>query len=172
MFDENIITLAAEVLARCRTAGTRLVTAESCTGGLLAAALTAIPGSSDVFESGFVTYSNDSKTYLLGVPSSLIAAHGAVSEAVARAMAGGALATGQAGIAAAITGVAGPGGQEKPAGLVHFAVARVGRETFHARRDFGDIGRHAVRRAAVQTALALILQPGHDEPHHTGSDSH
>ncbi len=136
---------AAAVLEACRAAGLMIATAESCTGGMVAAALTDVPGSSDVVERGFVTYSNAAKTELLGVPAELIARHGAVSEPVARAMADGALAASPADIAVAVTGVAGPGGgtPTKPEGLVHFACARRGRATRHARIEFGALGRGA-----------------------------
>lgn len=152
--------LAASVLEACRRAGLTVATAESCTGGMVAAALTDIPGSSDVVERGFVTYSNAAKTELLGVPAGTIATHGAVSEPVARAMAEGALAHSPAGLAVAITGVAGPGGgtAAKPEGLVHFACARRGRRTVHARIEFGAIGRAAVRARSVEQALAMLRE--------------
>lgn len=151
--------LARRVLDACRAAGLMAATAESCTGGLVAGALTDIPGSSDVVERGFVTYSNAAKIGMLGVPQALIAAHGAVSEPVARAMAEGALAHSPADMAVAITGIAGPGGgtAEKPEGLVHFACARRGRETAHARIEFGTIGRAAVRARSVEQALGMLL---------------
>jgi nicotinamide-nucleotide amidase len=149
---------ARDVLAACRAAGLTLVTAESCTGGMVAAALTDVPGSSDVFERGFVTYSNAAKTELLGVPAELIARHGAVSEPVARAMAEGALARSPAGLAVAVTGVAGPGGgtPAKPEGLVHFACTRRGRATRHLRVEFGALGRAEVRARSVARALAML----------------
>jgi len=147
---------AAALLATCRAAGVTLATAESCTGGLIAGALTAVASSSDVVERGFVTYSNAAKTELLGVSAALIAAHGAVSEAVARAMAEGALARAPVDLTVAVTGVAGPGGgsAEKPVGLVHLASARAG-HTLHRREVFpGD--RDAVREATVWAALELL----------------
>ena len=121
MFDERLLREAESLLEACRTRGLKLATAESCTGGLIAALLTEIPGSSDVVERGFVTYSNEAKSEELGVPADLIAAHGAVSEPVARAMAEGALAHSHADLAVSVTGVAGPGGGSaaKPVGLVH-----------------------------------------------------
>lgn len=148
---------AKDLLAQCETAGVMLATAESCTGGLLAACLTAIPGSSSVVERGFVTYSNAAKSELLGVPASLIAAHGAVSAEVARAMAEGAIARSAAALAAAITGIAGPGGAtaEKPVGLVHIAIARRGRPTVDERHLFPG-AREAVRLDSVRAALALL----------------
>jgi len=159
-FDDETLAKARAVLDACRAAGIMLATAESCTGGLLSAALTAIPGASDVIDRGFVTYSYAAKSQLLGVPPDLIAAQGAVSEAVARAMALGALARARAEIAIAITGVAGPGSdsQAKPAGLVHLAAARAGADVMHEKRQFGDIGRDAVRRLGVLASLDLALR--------------
>jgi len=151
--------LAEEVLGACDAAGLRLVTAESCTGGLVAAALTDIPGASRVFERGFVAYANEAKTEMLGVPEGLIAAHGAVSEEVARAMAEGAIAHARAEIGGAVTGIAGPGGgrAEKPVGLVHVAAARRARETLHQRHVFaGD--RESVRLRAAAAVLALLAR--------------
>ena len=136
----------------------RITTAESCTGGLLAAALTEAPGSSVAFDRGFVTYSNEAKTDLLGVPKTLIDRVGAVSEEVAVAMAEGALSRTASDLAVAITGIAGPGGgtPEKPVGLVHFAVARKGRPTRHAVHVFADLGREAIRLSSVRQALGLL----------------
>jgi len=153
----SLVDHAAAVLAACRERGLRLATAESCTGGLIAGALTAVAGSSDVVERGFVTYTNESKTEMLGVPAGLIAALGAVSEPVARAMAEGALARSPADIAAAVTGIAGPTGgtPDKPVGLVHLAAARRNGATLHERRVFeGD--RAAVREQTVAAAFRLI----------------
>jgi nicotinamide-nucleotide amidase len=136
------------------------VTAESCTGGLLAAALTEIPGSSDVFERGFVTYSNAAKEAMLGVPAVTLSTYGAVSRETAQAMALGALAHSPAGLAAAITGIAGPGGATpgKPVGLVHLgAAARNGRLLLEE-QQFGDIGRAKVRFASVARALAMLQE--------------
>jgi nicotinamide-nucleotide amidase len=151
---------AAAVLEACRAAGLTLATAESCTGGLVAAALTEVPGSSDVVERGFVTYSNTAKTDLLGVPPDLIARHGAVSEPVARAMAEGALARSPADLAVAVTGIAGPGGgtAAKPEGLVHFACARRQCATRHLRVEFGPLGRAEVRARSVAQALAMLAE--------------
>jgi nicotinamide-nucleotide amidase len=148
---------AEALLAACRARGVTLATAESCTGGLIAAALTEIAGSSDVVERGFVTYSNAAKGDLLGVPMTLIEAHGAVSEDVARAMAEGGLARSRATICVSVTGIAGPGGATatKPVGLVHLACARAGRATSHERHVFpGD--RRAVRLASVEAAFRLV----------------
>lgn len=157
--------LAVEVLEACRAAGLMIATAESCTGGLVAAALTDIAGSSAVVERGFVTYSNDAKSELLGVPKALIDEQGAVSEPVARSMAEGALARSPADLAVAVTGIAGPGGgtAAKPEGLVHFAIARRGRPTRHQRIRFGAIGRALVRARSVETAL-LMLRDGASDP--------
>lgn len=155
---EDTAARAAQVLAHLDRLGIKLTTAESCTGGMVAAALTAVAGSSSVVERGFVTYSNEAKTEMLGVPAPLIAQHGAVSEAVARAMAEGALAHSRAQIAVAITGIAGPGGgsADKPVGLVHFACAATGQPTRHQAVVFpGD--RVAVRQAATLTALDMLL---------------
>ncbi len=157
MIDADILAQAEAVLAACRAARLRVATAESCTGGLVAGALTAIAGSSDVVDRGFVTYSNEAKTEMLGVAPGLIASMGAVSEAVARAMAEGALAHARADLAVAVTGVAGPGGgsAEKPVGLVWFGLARRGAATEAVRQVFaGDRG--AVRRQAVVEALGLL----------------
>jgi nicotinamide-nucleotide amidase len=154
---ESFLTEAEQLLAACRSAGVQLATAESCTGGLIAATLTAIAGSSDVVERGFVTYSNEAKTELLGVSAALLARHGAVSEAVALAMAEGALSRSRADIAVSVTGIAGPGGSTpaKPVGLVHLGCARRGRATILEQRVFpGD--RAAVREQSVALAFALI----------------
>jgi nicotinamide-nucleotide amidase len=148
---------AATLLERYRRAGLRIVTAESCTGGLVAGRLTDIAGSSDVVERGFVTYSNEAKIELLGVPAALITHYGAVSAQVARAMAEGALAHARADVAIAITGIAGPGGATpgKPVGLVYLALARKGSETRVERQHFaGD--RQAVRTDAVDCAIELL----------------
>ena len=162
MFDETIHAKARRALEACRAAGVMLVTAESCTGGLVAGALTEIAGSSDVVDRGFVTYSYAAKSEMLGVPADLIEAQGAVSEPVARAMAEGALARAapEAQLSVAVTGVAGPGSdsQSKPAGLVHFAAAQTGKDVIHEMREFGDVGRDAVRLATVAVALDLILR--------------
>ena len=149
---------AAALIQAYAARGLKIATAESCTGGLVAGLLTEVPGSSAVVERGFVTYSNEAKTDLLGVPTDLIASEGAVSEAVARAMAGGALARSKADVAVAITGIAGPGGATatKPVGLVHFGLAARGRPTRHLERRYGDLGRTAVRRRAVEDALRLL----------------
>lgn len=158
MFEPRTLALAESVLAAARAKNLRIVTAESCTGGLVAGALTEIAGSSDVFERGFVTYSNTAKTEEVAVPEATLRAHGAVSEQTARAMAEGALRHAQADISVAITGVAGPSGgsPEKPVGLVHFAAARKGAPTIAAEHRFGSIGRDKIRAAAVEVALNLL----------------
>jgi len=154
----EIMRTAATLLDRLRAKDLRLVTAESCTGGLIAAALTEIRGSSDVFERGFVTYSNLAKSDLLGVPEAVIARHGAVSREVALLMAKGALTRSPADLAVAVTGVAGPGGgsAEKPVGLVHIAAVRKGGQARHRECRFGDVGREVIRLNSVAAAFALI----------------
>lgn len=155
--EDDLESLSERVLAACRDARLRLAVAESCTGGLVLASLTATPGASDVVERGFVTYGNDAKVEMLGVPGALIDVHGAVSEPVARAMAEGALRHSPADIGVGVTGIAGPGGAtaEKPVGLVHIAAAQKGRDTLHERHLFaGD--RAVIRVAAAAAALALI----------------
>jgi nicotinamide-nucleotide amidase len=150
--------LAGEILAAAKARGWRIVTAESCTGGLVSGALTDVAGSSDVFDRGFVSYSYPAKTAMLGVPEAMLSAHGAVSQEVARAMAEGAIAASGADLAVAITGVAGPGASEaKPEGLVWFAVTRAA-GTRAVRRDFGPLGRAEVRAQSVRVALELLAQ--------------
>ncbi len=157
MLPDSTLIEAESLLAACRKQGVMLATAESCTGGLIAAALTAIAGSSDVVDRGFVTYSNQAKNEMIGVPLSLIDAHGAVSEPVAAAMADGALVRSHAAIAVSVTGVAGPGGgsAEKPVGLVCFGLARTGSPVITERQVFpGD--RAAIRAATVAHAFKMI----------------
>ena len=156
----SIPALARRVLEEARQNGLTIATAESCTGGMVAAALTGIAGSSDVFDRGFITYSNAAKTAMIGVPARLIMENGAVSAEVAAAMAEGALKTAGVGLAVAITGVAGPGGgtAQKPVGLVHLAVAAVdGRVNRIERRYDPALGRSGIRRAATIDALGLLL---------------
>jgi nicotinamide-nucleotide amidase len=155
---EDIMALAVELLGVCRERGLLIATAESCTGGLLAATITAIPGCSDCFERGFVTYSNASKSEMLGVPYWLIERHGAVSDDVARAMAGGALTHSHANLAVAITGIAGPDGgtPEKPVGLVYFAAGRRDEPVISEGVAFGDLGRTEVQRQSVAHALKML----------------
>jgi len=157
MFDHELRDAAEHLLHACRQRKLKVVTAESCTGGLIAATLTAIAGSSDVVDRAFVTYSNEAKRDMIGVPWKAIMTHGAVSEPVARAMAEGALAHSDADLAVSVTGVAGPSGgtAEKPVGLVHFGALRKGRETIAERHIFsGD--RDGIRRVSVLTALSLL----------------
>lgn len=158
MFDPDVLARARAVLEAARARGLTLSTAESCTGGLVAGALTAVSGSSDVVACGFVTYSNAAKTRMLGVPADLITDRGAVSPEVARAMAEGAVAAAGTALSVAITGVAGPGGGsvDKPVGLVQFAaVGPAGTIALECR--FGDRGRDGVRAAALLQALDLLL---------------
>lgn len=149
---------AAALLKQCRLQGIKIATAESCTGGMVAALLTSVPGSSDVFDCSFVTYSNEAKKRMLGVSHELIAEHGAVSRECALAMAHGAILESAATLAVSITGVAGPSGgtASKPVGLVHFACARRNGATLHQEERFGDIGRAGVRTASVEVALELL----------------
>jgi nicotinamide-nucleotide amidase len=160
MFDEAVLAAARRVLDLCRARGMTIATAESCTGGLIAGALTEIAGSSDVVDRGFVTYSNAAKHALLGVETALIARDGAVSETVARTMAEGALARSGADLAIAVTGIAGPGGGSaaKPVGLVHLACAAKDHATTHRERRFGDVGRAEVRRLTVLAALEMLAE--------------
>lgn len=159
MTASEISALATRVLDACRLRKLKIVTAESCTGGLVAGALTDIAGSSAVVDRGYVTYSNGAKHDVLGVPKDTIAAFGAVSRETAEAMVRGALGRAGVDLAVSITGVAGPGGgsAEKPVGLVHFAVANSAGTLIHAEKRFGDIGRTAVRQASVVQALSMLL---------------
>jgi nicotinamide-nucleotide amidase len=157
MFDHEMRDAAERVLYACRKRGFKVVTAESCTGGLVAATLTAIAGSSDVVERAYVTYANEAKREMLGVPWEALLGHGAVSEPVARLMAAGALVRSGADLAVSVTGVAGPGGgtAEKPVGLVHFAAARTGHDIVAEQHVFpGD--RDTIRRVSVITALTIL----------------
>lgn len=158
MSDLTLVDAAADLLTLCRERGLVLTTAESCTGGLIAATLTEVAGSSDVVDRGFVTYSNQAKTQMLGVPADLIASHGAVSHEVAEAMARGALARSDARIAVACTGVAGPGGGtvQKPVGLVYIACAEAG-GSCQVERNMFPGGRSDVRIATVRAAFRMIL---------------
>ncbi|MGC9417362.1 MAG: CinA family protein [Rhodovulum sp.] len=153
------MTTQAEILVTlARAHGARIATAESCTGGLVAAAITDVPGSSRIFDRGFVTYSNASKQALLGVRADTLSAHGAVSEPVAAEMATGALARSEAELAIAVTGIAGPGGSEhKPEGRVCFALAQSGAQVHTETVEFGALGRDKVRAASRDHALALLI---------------
>jgi nicotinamide-nucleotide amidase len=165
---ERLVMEARGLLDFCREHGFTLATAESCTGGLVAAYLTHIAGASDIVERGFVTYSNEAKIELLGVDAQIIADYGAVSRQTALAMAAGALWRSRANLSVSVTGIAGPGGgsPEKPVGLVHFAIARrvsVSQEqldfkALHHEEHYGDIGRAEVREAAVETAFRMLRQ--------------
>lgn len=160
MFPIEIETLARLLIDEAREKKLRLATVESCTGGLVAGSICAISGASDVFERGFVTYTNRAKTEQVGVPGDLIADHGAVSEPVARMMAEGGLANSNAHVAVAITGIAGPGGGTpmKPVGTVHFAVARANRSVTHRHEHFEGLPREGVQLAAIRTALEMLRE--------------
>lgn len=156
--DAKLRAAAKRLLDVCRERGLRVATAESCTGGLVAGALTEIPGSSDVVERGFVVYSNAAKETMLGVPAATLSRYGAVSEQTAVAMAAGALKNSEADLTVSITGIAGPGGgsKQKPVGLVHFAAAARDGRSLHRRTLFGKIGRRRVRERSVIQALELV----------------
>jgi nicotinamide-nucleotide amidase len=158
MFPADLIARAADLVTRYRAAGLMAATAESCTGGLIAALLTEIAGSSNMLERGFVVYSNAAKQELLGVPAETLARYGAVSSETAVAMAEGALRASRAEVAVSVTGIAGPDGGTagKPVGLVHFACARRGKPTVAREERFGEIGRGAVRIASVDVGLGLL----------------
>jgi nicotinamide-nucleotide amidase len=160
MPDEELVAQAQALLDLCRTKKLKIAAAESCTGGLVAATLTDIAGSSDVFERGFVTYSNEAKVAMLGVPPTVLESHGAVSRETAEAMAAGALAHAPVDLAVSITGIAGPGGAVagKPVGLVHFGGASRRGRRLHRERRYGDIGRAQVRHASVLEALAMLRE--------------
>lgn len=157
MISDRLIQDATGLFEQTRKRGLKLVTAESCTGGLISAAFTAVAGASLVLERGFVTYSNEAKVEMLGVPAELIERRGAVSQEVALAMIDGALKNSRADVAIAVTGIAGPGGgsEHKPVGLVHIAVGRRGGPRLHEEHRFGDIGRHRVQAESAIAALAL-----------------
>jgi nicotinamide-nucleotide amidase len=160
MPDEELVAQAQVLLDLCRTKKLKIAAAESCTGGLVAATLTDIAGSSDVFERGFVTYSNEAKVAMLGVPPTVLESHGAVSRETAEAMAAGALAHAPVDLAVSITGIAGPGGAVagKPVGLVHFGAASRRGQRLHRERRYGSIGRAQVRHASVLEALAMLRE--------------
>ncbi|MEO0714565.1 MAG: CinA family protein [Pseudomonadota bacterium] len=160
MFPDRLFNLALLVSDELRERRLKLVTAESCTGGLVAGLFTEISGSSAFMERGYVTYSNKAKEEVLGIPGDVIADYGAVSEPVARMMAEGALEQSRANIAISITGIAGPGGGTpmKPVGTVHFACLRENRAVVHQVQQYGDIGRRDVRLASVETALEMIRE--------------
>lgn len=156
----DIFGVAVELIRLCAAKNLTVATAESCTGGLVAGALTEVPGSSAVVDRGYVTYSNAAKREMLGVPVTTLKDYGEVSRQTAEAMARGALAKGKVDLAVAITGIAGPGGgsAEKPVGLVHFAAASRSGTSMHAAKRYGDIGRDEVRRQSVRQALAMLRE--------------
>jgi nicotinamide-nucleotide amidase len=158
--DQELSEQARSLLDLCRVKKLTIATAESCTGGLLAATLTEISGSSDVFERGFVTYSNDAKQEMLNVPPKTLSVHGAVSRETAQAMAAGALAHAPVDLTVSVTGIAGPQGAVtgKPVGLVHFVAASRGGQLVHREHNYGDIGRVQVRHASVKQALAMLRE--------------
>jgi nicotinamide-nucleotide amidase len=158
--EDDLHEAAQHLLDTCRARGLKVATAESCTGGLVAATLIDIPGSSDVFDRGFVSYSNPAKETMLGVPRALLQRYGAVSREAAEAMAAGALGNSPADLVVAVTGIAGPGGgsEEKPVGLVHFAAATRDGRMIHREKRFGDIGRCEVRLASVTEALEMLQE--------------
>ena len=158
--DRDLIEAARALIELCRRKKLKVATAESCTGGLVAGTLTEVAGSSDVFERGFVTYSDEAKQAMLGVTPDTLARHGAVSRETARAMAAGAVAHAPVELAVSVTGIAGPQGAtaDKPVGLVHFAAASRGGQWIDCQRRYGDIGRAEVRRASVTQALALLRE--------------
>jgi nicotinamide-nucleotide amidase len=158
--NDELQAAATAVLEICHARGLTLATAESCTGGLVAAALTGVPGSSDVIDRGFVTYSNEAKQQMLGVPAETIKKYGAVSRETAQAMARGALAAADVDLTVAVTGIAGPGGgsKDKPVGLVHFACAARGDRLVHVEMRYGDIGRAQVRHQSVLQALTMLRE--------------
>ena len=155
---EDLRAAAKAVLDACGARGLKVATAESCTGGLVAGALTDIAGSSDVVDRGFITYSNQAKQQMLGVPAAIIEKHGAVSRETAEAMARGALGNADADLVVAVTGIAGPGGgsADKPVGLVHFAAASRSGTLKHAEKRYGELGRIGVRRKSVLQALMML----------------
>jgi len=165
MPDRELSEQAQALLDLCRKKRLKIAAAESCTGGLVAATMTEIAGSSDVFERGFVTYSNEAKQAMLAVAPATLASHGAVSRETAEAMAMGALAHAPVDLAVSITGIAGPGGATagKPVGLVHFATAARDGRLIHRERRYGDIGRAAVRHASVVEALAMLRELAEEE---------
>ncbi|MCQ4629687.1 CinA family protein [Shinella sp. CPCC 100929] len=164
MWPKDIEDTARGIVADFTERQLLIATAESCTAGLIAGAITEISGSSSVFDRGFVTYSNEAKREMIGVANATLKAHGAVSRETALEMAQGAIGNSGANISVAVTGIAGPGGgsDEKPIGLVHLAAARTGYETLHREMRYGDIGRSAVRLATVRTALEMLIEISQD----------
>ena len=163
-------TLAQHIIETCRSRKIMIATAESCTGGLVAAALTDVPGSSAVFDRGFVCYSNEAKVEMLGLYPITIKQFGSVSKDTVMEMAHGALARSDAGLAVAVTGIAGPdgGSLEKPVGLVHFAAKHYNGTMLHRDMNFGDIGRQGVREASVRVALEMLYKLANIDPNYKG----
>jgi nicotinamide-nucleotide amidase len=174
MADPELLERARALLDLCRAKRLRIAAAESCTGGLLAATLTEIAGSSDVFERGFVTYSNAAKQTMLGVAAATLGDYGAVSRETAQAMAKGALAHAPVELAVSITGIAGPGGAMpgKPVGLVHFAATSRSGRLIQRNREYGDIGRGQIRRASVIEALAMLSELAETEQSYPAEQAH
>ena len=164
IWPEDITDTARDIVADFTQRQLLIATAESCTAGLIAAAITEISGSSTVFDRGFVTYSNEAKREMIGVANATLKAHGAVSREVALEMAEGAIGNSGANISVAVTCIAGPGGgsEEKPVGLVHLAAARRGSKPIHREMRYGDIGRSGIRLATVHTALEMLIEIGRD----------
>ena len=164
IWPEDITDTARDIVADFTQRQLLIATAESCTAGLIAAAITEISGSSTVFDRGFVTYSNEAKREMIGVANATLKAHGAVSREVALEMAEGAIGNSGSNISVAVTGIAGPGGgsEEKPVGLVHLAAARRGSKPIHREMRYGDIGRSGIRLATVHTALEMLIEIGRD----------
>jgi nicotinamide-nucleotide amidase len=164
-FSKKILGLATRVISNLAAQKSTITTVESCTGGLIAAALTTVPGSSSVVYGGFVTYANEAKSNMVGVNAETLQAHGAVSDQIAREMAEGGLRAAGTDCAVAVTGIAGPdgGSAEKPVGLVFFAVA-TSSKTISAKWNFGDVGREEVREMTVLTALEMILELVQERP--------
>ena len=164
IWPEDIEETARAIVADFAKKELLIATAESCTAGLIAGAITEISGSSAVFDRGFVTYSNEAKREMIGVANATLKAHGAVSRETALEMAEGAIGNSGANISVAVTGIAGPGGgsEEKPVGLVHLAAARRGSKPIHREMRYGDIGRSGIRLATVRTALEMLIEIGRD----------
>lgn len=160
IWPRDIEEAASGIVADFTARKLMIATAESCTAGLIAGAITEIAGSSNVFDRGFITYSNEAKQQMIGVSPETLKAHGAVSRLTAIEMAEGAISNSAATVSVAVTGIAGPGGgsDEKPVGLVHLAAARKGHETLHREMRYGDIGRSEVRLATVRTALEMLVE--------------
>lgn len=160
MFANELMKQTEKLIGICAEQKLKLSVAESCTGGLIGACLTAVAGASEVFDRGFVTYSNHAKRDMLGISETVLRAHGAVSEETVRAMAEGALKLSGSDLSVAVTGIAGPGGggKDRPVGLVHFATTRKDSVTLHHVERFGDLGRHEVRMRTVETALMLLMR--------------